>query len=396
MDRASQVLAQGVPFGVPKSYRALADHRGVPRSTLHHRARGRRSLEEKVRSQQYLYPWKENAFVKFLLLMSDFEQFVQMKFISSLTFNFTHQRFLSNRSQKFSDRNWAKTLKRRYSILQARRVRSLNWNRHEKNIYNKVIHWFEMIDKILQNPAIVAKNVYNMNEIEIMLSMPGSVKVLIDKNDRRDYRNARIKRTTMIAIECINADDRYLKSMIIWSIIIYRSNWIIFFILEWQYACFEFEYIDFKINLKWFTQIFDFQTKKRINQQSRILICDGFETHETLEILDFCFENQIILCRLPSHTSHWLQLCDRAIFAHLKSAYRERVDRLERGGVNTIDKKHFTSLYSPARETAFTTKNIKAGFAAYGLVPFNPDRVLRDIPEPPIEPISSKANEVTV
>lgn len=29
-------------------------------------------------------------------------------------------------------------------------------------------------------------------------------------------------------------------------------------------------------------------------------------------------------------------------------------------------------------------------------MPFNPDRVLRDIPEPPIEPILSKAHEVTV
>ena len=72
MDRASQVLAQGVPVGMPKSYRALADHGGVPHSTLHHRARGRRSLEEKAKSQQYLYPWEENAFVKFLLQMSDF------------------------------------------------------------------------------------------------------------------------------------------------------------------------------------------------------------------------------------------------------------------------------------------------------------------------------------
>ncbi|KFZ13414.1 hypothetical protein V501_03718 [Pseudogymnoascus sp. VKM F-4519 (FW-2642)] len=33
MDRASQVLAQGVPPGVPDSYRALADHGNVPRST---------------------------------------------------------------------------------------------------------------------------------------------------------------------------------------------------------------------------------------------------------------------------------------------------------------------------------------------------------------------------
>ena len=184
--------------------------------------------------------------------------------------------------------------------------------------------------------------------------------------------------------------------MIIWPATTHRSNWTIFPTPGWQYACSESRYTDSKISLEWLTQIFDPQTKERANQQPRVLICDGFGTHETLEILEFCFENQITLCRLPSHTSHWLQPCDRAIFAPLKSAYRERVDRLERGGVNTIGKEHFTSLYSPAREITFTAKNIKAGFAACGLVPFNPDRVLRDIPEPPIEPIFSKANEVTV
>jgi hypothetical protein len=36
------LLAQGVLPGVPNSYRALADHGYVPRSTLHHRARARR------------------------------------------------------------------------------------------------------------------------------------------------------------------------------------------------------------------------------------------------------------------------------------------------------------------------------------------------------------------
>jgi hypothetical protein len=36
------------------------------------------------------------------------------------------------------------------------------------------------------------------------------------------------------------------------------------------------------------------------------LVCDGFGTHETLEILEFCFENNILLYRLPSHTSHKL------------------------------------------------------------------------------------------
>jgi hypothetical protein len=64
MDRASQVLAQGVPPGVPRSYRALADHGNVPHSTLHHRARGRPSMEDKARGQQYLKPYEEDVVVK--------------------------------------------------------------------------------------------------------------------------------------------------------------------------------------------------------------------------------------------------------------------------------------------------------------------------------------------
>ena len=34
MDKLSQVLAQGFPEGVPKLFRALADHSDVPRTTL--------------------------------------------------------------------------------------------------------------------------------------------------------------------------------------------------------------------------------------------------------------------------------------------------------------------------------------------------------------------------
>jgi hypothetical protein len=72
MDRASQVLAQGVPPGVPpgvpKSYRALADHHGnVSHSTLHHRARGQPSIKDKAQGQQYLKLYEEEVIVKYLL-----------------------------------------------------------------------------------------------------------------------------------------------------------------------------------------------------------------------------------------------------------------------------------------------------------------------------------------
>jgi len=69
---------------------------------------------------------------------------------------------------------------------------------------------------------------------------------------------------------------------------------------------------------------------------------------------------------------------------------------LERAGTNTIGKEHFTSLYSTARERAFTKKNILAGWAKCGLQPFDPERVLKDTPKPLAEMTVPEANEVTV
>ncbi|KAF2736962.1 hypothetical protein EJ04DRAFT_521590 [Polyplosphaeria fusca] len=59
-------------------------------------------------------------------------------------------------------------------------------------------------------------------------------------------------------------------------------------------------------------------------------------------------------------------------------------------------KEHFTPLYSAAREKAFTAKNAKAGFAASGLFPFNPDRILKSIPQPVPELTTSAANTIIV
>ncbi|KAH9864035.1 hypothetical protein J1614_009968 [Plenodomus biglobosus] len=119
------------------------------------------------------------------------------------------------------------------------------------------------------------------------------------------------------------------------------------------------------------------------NGKPRVLVNNGFETHETVDILKFCLENNIILCRLPFHTSHKLQPCDVGIFAPLKAAYRDEAERLNRGGIDQICKEHFISLYKPARDKAFTKRNILVGWVATGLFPFNPERVLRGIQKSP-------------
>jgi hypothetical protein len=56
MDKASRALAEDVPDCIPNTWSARAAHTNVLLSTLHHRARGRRSREAKAQSQQYLTP----------------------------------------------------------------------------------------------------------------------------------------------------------------------------------------------------------------------------------------------------------------------------------------------------------------------------------------------------
>jgi hypothetical protein len=48
-----------------------------------------------------------------------------------------------------------------------------------------------------------------------MLFMLSSIKVLISKHNMRDYRGARVKRTIITTIECINSNSKYLNPIII-------------------------------------------------------------------------------------------------------------------------------------------------------------------------------------
>ena len=82
-------------------------------------------------------------------------------------------------------------------------------------IYDKITHWFEVIREVLQDPAILPENVYNMDETGVMLCMLGSIQVLVSKDDPQDYRGAGVKRTMVTAIECISANSRSLLPMII-------------------------------------------------------------------------------------------------------------------------------------------------------------------------------------
>jgi hypothetical protein len=83
------------------------------------------------------------------------------------------------------------------------RIKALDWERHDLHIYDKIVDWFTVIEKELASLHILAENIYNMDEIGVLLSVLNSLKVLVGKNELRNYRGAWVKRTLITAIECI-------------------------------------------------------------------------------------------------------------------------------------------------------------------------------------------------
>ena len=104
---------------------------------------------------------------------------------------------------------------------------------------------------------------------------------------------------------------------------------------------------------------------------------------------------------MPAHSSHLLQPLDIGCFAVLKRSYGSLVDQKMRLGVNHIDKLDFLIAYPNTRDSAFQALTINNSFAAAGLVPFDPERVLSKLniqlrtPTPPGSRPSSRSSVFT-
>jgi hypothetical protein len=231
MDSATLALSEGLDPTENRTYAALSKSKKIPYTTVWHRAHGRPSMQDKAKSQQYLTESGEHALVEYALRMANNGFPVPVKYLRSLAHVIACQRTsifqapAADETIRPPGHNWPQAFCKRHPELKAKRVKALDWNRHDKNIYNKVRHWFDIIGPELDRADVLPENVYNMDETGVMLSMLGSLKVLVGKDDLRTYRGAGVKRTMVTAIECISADGRSLHPLIIWLAATHRSTW---------------------------------------------------------------------------------------------------------------------------------------------------------------------------
>jgi len=94
----------------------------------------------------------------------------------------------------------------------------------------------------------------------------------------------------------------------------------------------------------------------------RPLILDGHSSHASFDC--FCTARKIVPATL-----------DISCFAPLKHYYGQQMREMTQKDIHAIDKMGFLSIYTNIHRT-FSKANILSGFAAAGLIPFKPERVL--------------------
>jgi hypothetical protein len=134
-----------------------------------------------------------------------------------------------------------------------------------------------------------------------------------------------------------------------------------------------------KIGIDWLQNHFIPYTNGRVMGIYRMLVLDGHGSHLTAEFDQICTKNNIIPVCMPPHSSHLLQPLDVSCFAVLKRKYGQLVEQRMRLGFNHIDKIDFLTAFPEARTTAYKAETIRNGFAATGLVPFDPNQVYQQL-----------------
>jgi hypothetical protein len=248
--------------------------------------------------------------------------------------------------------------------------------------------WFKLVQEMRQTYGILDEDIYNFDETEFTKGIAATSKVITSSDTNGQAAVVQPGNCDWITvIEAINTSGRSIPPFIILAGNLYQASWYRKLPADWVISMSDNGRTTDELGFEWLKH-FNKHTESRTTGVYRLLILDVHGSHGTPEFDQYCTQNRIISLCMPANTSHLLQPLDVGCFSPLKTAYRNEVGELARQGVFHIDKEEFLDIYPRVRTLIFSEKNIKSGFRATGLVPYNPERVLTSltivrIPSPP-------------
>ena len=271
--------------------------------------------------------------------------------------------------------DWAKHFMKRHPDLTIRQPeatsiqRMTNFNPHNVGLF------FNNLEEVLQRQdGYGPDQIYNVDEMGVT-TVQKPVKILAQKGAKQVGSIVSQERGTLVTLCCaVNALGNHIPPFFVFPRVNVQDHWLLTAppgsaatghpsATGWMTAD----------NLQKYMKHF-VKYAKPSPERPILLLLDNHHSHISVEVINFAKNNHITLLSFPPHCSHELQPLDKSVFGLLKTYINQACDAWmrERDNAGKSMTIHvIPKIVSYAFPKAMTPENIRAGFKATGIYPYD-------------------------
>lgn len=361
-------------------YQHFADRFGVSRTTLSRRHRGiQGSQTEQYNDARALHPRQEAELLKYIKKLTK-EGLPPTKPMI--------RNFASPIAKRELSRRWVDRFCDRHRIdLISKNTTGIDRVRHQADSPAKYNEYFDLLYHKIKKYNVQPENTYNMDEKGCMIGVIGRSKRVFSRAVYEAEGRAKViqdgNREWVTVLASVCADGSSLPYAIIYAAknSNIQDNWVNDMDPEEDVAFVassESGWTDNELGLAWLRDVFQPNTKLKAGRSWRLLILDGHGSHMTVDFIEYCHQNRILLMVYPPHSTHTLQPLDVALFKPLSTAYSSELEQhiSLSHGILPVKKPDFFLIFRSAYAKAFTSKNITKSFKCTGIWPIDRSQVI--------------------
>lgn len=358
------------------SMRQASEQYGIPYTTINRRYHGKNPL--KYGRQPALSDMQESQLKEVLQICAEWGfplkstdiRYIVQQYLTAL--GVTEKRFNDN----LPGMDWFKGFMKRHRDLTIKLAE--NTKRVRAGVSYEVIQeYFENLRRTVQ--GVPPSHIINYDETNFV-DDPGSVKVVVKRGTKHAHRTIDASKTCTTVMFAIAADGTLLPPYVVYRAKHTYEGWTEGGLEGTRYNRSPSGWFDSTLFEDWFKTVA--LPYFRNLDGHKVLIGDNLNSHVTVSVIEDCEKHNIKFVLLPPNSTHLLQPLDVAYFHPLKVSWRKILEEWKLKNRGVLPKTLFPRMLKRAIEdiSIRSQQNSIAGFKACGIVPLNPDAVLKKIP----------------
>ena len=360
-----------------ESINAAAWDYGVPATTLKNRLSGRVVHGTNPGPMPYLSSKEEERLVEYLLDANKVGYGKTRRQVKVIVDRVATEKGVL-RSARISDGWWRRFLQR-HPRLSLRSGDSTGYVRMNAMNKENLKSYFDLLETVLHdnNLKVHPEQVYNMDETGIPLN-PRPPKVVALRGQKKVRYQCSGSKNQITVLGCCSGTGQVIPPFVIFDAKHLNHLWTRGEVSGTRYGVSDSGWTNRELFYGWLEEHF---LVHAIPARPLLLLVDGHSSHYDPDSIHFARDHSVIIFCLPPHTTHEAQPLDVSFFGPLKKHWSCVChDFIQSSPGKAITRFNFSELFSQAWLKTCLPQTICSGFERAGIIPFNPDRLLKQCP----------------